>query len=277
MKRRSETDDDGPRLMTAEPRTGYSAPPPERQQARTGFSGYAENAPSGLQYAAPPPGPAPQPFPGYAGSAPSGPTYAEPVQPPDHAPAPQAAYPDPSLSLWPDELPGYLKPYPPPGGFSGRGPAVAPVVIFTLLFGVFGLISASRRAKRAEAVGDSPGRYWMAFGVTLSIGWVVGAIASILLLVSGDFFAVVAASADEAAPARTITAAGLSRSMADQGTYPGKGGKQSDIKAATCTIASVDPTGAGNYKCAVTLADTTRATVLVHAGTAGWRILGQAK
>ncbi|MFI6071152.1 hypothetical protein ACIA5C_06110 [Actinoplanes sp. NPDC051343] len=60
-------------------------------------------------------------------------------------------------------------------------------------------------------MGDSPGRYWMAFCVTLSIGWVVG------------------------------------------------------------------PTGAGNYKCAVTLADTTRATVLVHAGTAGWRILGQAK
>jgi hypothetical protein len=181
------------------------------QGGPTGFSGYAGNAPSGLQYAAPPPGPAPQPFPGYAGSAPSGPNYAEPVQPPDHAPAPQAAYPDPGLSLWPDELPGYLKPYPPPGGFSGRGPAVAAVVIFTLLFGVFGLISASRRAKRAEAAGDSPGRYWMAFGVTLNIGWVV------------------------------------------------------------------DPTGAGNYKCAVTLADTTRATVLVHAGTAGWRILGQAK
>jgi hypothetical protein len=86
-------------------------------------------------------------------------------------------------------LPGYLKPFPPAGGFSGRGPSVRPVVVWTLLFGVFGLIPATRRARRAEAAGDSPGRYWLAFGVTLGLGWVVGAIATILLLVAGGFFA----------------------------------------------------------------------------------------
>ena len=72
---------------------------------------------------------------------------------------------------------------------SGRPVAADEKPVFTLLFGVFGLISANRRAKRAEAVGDSPGRYWAAFGVTLSIGGVVGAIASILLLATGGFFA----------------------------------------------------------------------------------------
>jgi hypothetical protein len=227
--------------MTAEPRTDISGPPPG-----PGFSGYAGDAPSGLRYA------------GQSG----------------FAPPPQAAYPDPNLSRPPGELPGYLSPYPPPDGFSGRGPSVRPVVAFTLFFGVFGALSAHRRAQRAEAAGDSPGRYWIAFGVTLSLAWVVGAILSILWLAFGGVLAVSAASP---APAHPITAAELSRSMVEDGTFTGKGGKTAHVKAATCAARSVDSAGAGDYRCAVTLTDATVATLRVHADASGWRVLGQTK
>jgi len=217
----------------------------------------------------------PPSFPGYAENTPSGLSYA--AQPSAYAPPPQAAYPDPGQSLPPDELPGYLKPYPPPGGFSGRGPSVRPVVALTLFFGVFGAVSAHRRAMRAEAAGDSPGKYWTAYGVTLSLAWVVGAIMSILWLAFGGFFAGPTASSDAAAPAHPITAAELSRSMVDQGTFTGKNGKTVRIRAAACRTAAVDRTGAGDYSCALTLTDATKTTVLVHVDAAGWHILGKAK
>jgi hypothetical protein len=218
------------------------------------FSGYAGDAPSGLQYAAP---------------------TAEHAFRGDREPAPQDAYPDPRLALPPDELPGYLRPYPPPEGFSGRGPRVAPVVLCTLLFGVFGSISAARRARRAEVVGDSPGKYWTAFGVTLTIGWVVGAIAAILFLATAGFFPAAESTATGSPPA--ITAAEVSQSMVEGGTYAGKGGKQVRIKAATCAATSVDAHGAGTYRCSVALTDSTKVTLSIRADASGWRILGKIK
>jgi hypothetical protein len=56
------------------------------------------------------------------------------------------------------------------------------VVACTPFFGPFGAISAVRRAERARAVGDSTGKYWIAFGGTLVAGWVVGAVTTILVL-----------------------------------------------------------------------------------------------
>jgi hypothetical protein len=234
--------------VTAQPATGY----PASEQGST-FSGYAGDAPSGLQYTPPP--------------------HAEA---PVYAPAPQAAYPDPALDRPAGELPGYLQPYPPPGGFSGTGPSAGPVVAFTIVFGVFGMISAVRRAKRAEAVGDDTGRYWMAFGVTLALGWVVGAIATLLALVAAGFFAAAASSA-AATPVHTITAAELSQSMEDRGTFTPKGGKTVHIRTATCSATSVDAHGAGSYRCAVSVADGTKYTLSVRADSTGWRIVGQTK
>jgi hypothetical protein len=54
-----------------------------------------------------------------------------------------------------------------------KAPAVWPVVIFTLLFGLFGAISAARRAGRSR---NARAPYWIAFGataVTGAVGWAV--------------------------------------------------------------------------------------------------------
>jgi hypothetical protein len=170
------------------------------------------------------------------------------------------------------DRPGYLTPYPPAGGFSGQGPSVRPVVYFTLLFGFPGLISATRRAERAKAVGDSAGKYWLAFGATLTLGWVIGAIATILLLTGSSFFG----AAEGTSSTTTITAAQLSQSMVEQGTVT-RSGHTVYIKAATCTATSVDAHGAGDYKCAVALTDASRETLTVRADADGWRILSQTK
>jgi hypothetical protein len=237
--------------VTAQPETGY---PPSRQGSS--FSGYAGDAPSGLRFTGRPPD----------------------AEAAVHAPAPQAAYPDPALDRPAGELPGYLRPHPPSGGFSGNGPSAGPVVAFTVFFGVFGMISAFRRAKRAEAVGDDTGRYWMAFGVTLALGWVVGAIASLLALVAAGFFPAASSSASSAAtPAQTITAAELSQSMEDRGTFTPRSGKTIHIRTATCTATSVDAYGAGSYRCAVSVTDGTKYTLSVRADSTGWRILGQTR
>jgi hypothetical protein len=62
-----------------------------------------------------------------------------------------------------------------------RPPSWIPVVIFTFLFGVFGAISAARRAKRAAWTGNARQPYWIAFGVTMVVGWVLGLIAAIAM------------------------------------------------------------------------------------------------
>jgi hypothetical protein len=278
--------------VTVQPETGYPASPQGWQQTPPEpapgqmFSGYSGDAPSGLQFT--PPAPThQQAFPGHAGEAPPGPGYGAPppgyaAQPAayaeqrGYAPPPQAAYPDPALDRPADQLPGYLQPFPPPGGFSGKGPSAGPVVAFTIFFGVFGMISAWRRAKRAEAVGDNTGKYWMAFGVTLALGWVVGAILSILSLVAFGFITATASSAT-ATPNHTITAAELSQSMEDQGTFTGKGGKVVRVKTASCAPTSVDANGAGTYKCAVSVTDGTKYTLSVRADSTSWHILGTAK
>lgn len=247
--------------MTHEPPIGYAAPQrewlPAEPASGHGFSGYAGDAPSGL-------------------------SYGVPHQPQAYAPPPQAAYPDPNPLPPPGErpaeqLPGYLQPYPPAAGFSGKGPSVGPVVVFTIFFGVFGLFPAMRRAKRAEAVGDSPGRYWMAWGITFALGWVVSVVATLVLIAFGVIAVAAASDSATAGTTHKVTAAELSRSMVDQGTYTGKGGKKSDIKSASCVVTSVDATGDGDYRCAVILADTTRATLLVRVDTDGWQIVGKTK
>ncbi|MGX6606452.1 hypothetical protein ACWKSP_30640 [Micromonosporaceae bacterium Da 78-11] len=53
-------------------------------------------------------------------------------------------------------------------------PGVAPVVVITFFFGIFGAIPAALRARRARAL-DAPDRvYWVAFAATLAASWVLG-------------------------------------------------------------------------------------------------------
>jgi hypothetical protein len=61
-------------------------------------------------------------------------------------------------------------------------PSVALTVVITFLFGFFGLIPAAVHANRAKAAGESGGRYWKAFWLTM-LANVVIAIGVIIALV----------------------------------------------------------------------------------------------
>jgi len=86
--------------------------------------------------------------------------------------------------------PGYAVPpsYPMPG-YAGYGtyqmrglpPAVWPVVVFTFLFGILGIISAARRAGKAQAMGAPSGRYWGTFAGTLVGSWVLWVVIYVML------------------------------------------------------------------------------------------------
>ena len=155
---------------------GYGQPVPTEPDpaSASSFSGHDPDAPSGLNFAAVVP-PVHQGEPGYqpAGDTFPAPAYSDPD-------SPQAATAPASGGYGPagGGMPGYLQPYGPGGGPIGKGPGVGPVVGFTFFFGAFGAISAARRAERARAVGDSTGKYWIAFGATLAGCWVVGAISA---------------------------------------------------------------------------------------------------
>lgn len=62
-------------------------------------------------------------------------------------------------------------------------PSLAPTVVVTALFGLFGVIPASVHAARARSIGWPGGRYWKAFGITLAVTWALW-IGAIVLLVS---------------------------------------------------------------------------------------------
>ena len=51
-------------------------------------------------------------------------------------------------------------------------PAVYPVVIWTLFFGVFGIISAALRGGKAAKAGYPKGAYWLAWAITAFASYV---------------------------------------------------------------------------------------------------------
>jgi len=57
-------------------------------------------------------------------------------------------------------------------------PTVMPVVVWTLFFGLFGVISAALRGDKARRLGADQSPYWIAWGVTCFVGialwWLVG-------------------------------------------------------------------------------------------------------
>jgi hypothetical protein len=132
---------------------GYAPPPP------AAVATPALNTPPASDI--PVPAPYPVGYPGYPqpGYAQAGPPagYAQPA----YAAHPQAAYPQP-YGL------------PQPGAYTyspaaaTQRPSVWPVVVLTLLFGVFGLIPASLRASNARRVGLSEKPYWQAWAITFA-------------------------------------------------------------------------------------------------------------
>ncbi|MEU8664109.1 hypothetical protein [Actinoplanes philippinensis] len=104
-------------------------------------------------------------------------------------PAPTAGYgvPGPAPTGYPQAYgqPGLPQMQPGPaygGGFTPSGhhgqvnakvPGIALTIIITAIFGIFGLIPASRSARKAKMLGLSGAKYWQAFGFTLAVTWVM--------------------------------------------------------------------------------------------------------
>ncbi|MEU7908138.1 hypothetical protein [Actinoplanes sp. NPDC049118] len=125
-------------------------------------------------------------YPG-AGAAPSGGAYppvaAYPTAPPWAATAQTSTAPAPAAPAQPVTEHGtLLVPYPDEMLNASRAhpPAVWPVTVFTLLFGVLGVISAGRRAADARRGRNSTAPYWITFLVSLAaasfIWFVVGSV-----------------------------------------------------------------------------------------------------
>ncbi|MET8147969.1 hypothetical protein ACIBSW_13635 [Actinoplanes sp. NPDC049668] len=155
----------GPARPGPYPPAGYAPAGAPAGYAPTGY------APSGY-------GPAGGPAP-VAGAAPS----AYPTSPPWAATAqlsPVTAHTVPAQPA--TEHGSLLVPYPDEMRNASRAhpPAVWPVTVFTLLFGVLGVISAARRAADARRGRNSTAPYWVTFLVTLAassfIWFVVGAV-----------------------------------------------------------------------------------------------------
>ncbi|BFU46290.1 hypothetical protein [Krasilnikovia sp. MM14-A1004] len=71
-----------------------------------------------------------------------------------------------ALVRYPEELEAASRP---------RPPAAWPVAVWTLLFGVFGAVSARRRAATARRIRAGVAPYWIAFGISLALGSLVTA------------------------------------------------------------------------------------------------------
>lgn len=201
----------------------------------------------------------PQPYGGHgqpaqpAGAGP-GSSYPTPAPYAPNLPyVPNAPYSSraPQVSAAPNSPYPAMPPYASPGQrpFGGgypaplEAPGVGPVVAFTALFGLWGAISAWRRARRAEAAGLPGGRYWTAFGVTLVVSWVVWTIVGVAL-------AVVVPS-----PTSPVSATWLQDSIVREGDFKDGSGAAATVRSALCTAGDVDADGAGAYRCLVDFGD----------------------
>lgn len=175
----------------------------------------------------------------------------QPGYPPPGYPAP------PSLSYPPASqagYPGYSSPGAQPAfgqwapygahpsqtnGFTG--PAAWPVAIFTVIFGVFGAISAARRSSDARALGLPTAPYWWTFGGSLVGGFVLWMLSlGILIAVAVPLFE----------QSRNVMNADQLEVQLMQSSAAGVTVTQAD-----CVDDSVNRHGAGTYRCQVTFSD----------------------
>ncbi len=181
-------------------------------------------------------------------------------------PNPGYAQPNPGYGAQPGHPfgPGVQQPYGAAPGYQpvvGQGPGVGPVIAFTALFGVFGAISASGRAKRARAVGAPTRPYWVAFAGTLAAVWAL--LIVIIVASSGG------ASDTSGLTSGKVTSASLEASIVRDGEFKSSDGTVAKPSDATCTAGTVDDNGAGTYRCMIDFADNSRASYVVTTDAAG--------
>jgi hypothetical protein len=174
--------------------------------------------------------------------------------------APPPAPPEVSEPAPPHTVHGQLLvPYPEEMHNAGRArpPAVWPVVVFTLLFGVFGAITTSRRAAQARRVRNSTTPYWVAFLITL----VAGGYLSFMVTTAAVLPAIDNIRESAAVDAVQQNLVGDGRLQKTAGTT---------ATSATCTALDVRRSdGRRDYSCLLTLDDGRTGTIGVTADRAG--------
>ncbi|MFC3739394.1 hypothetical protein [Paractinoplanes deccanensis] len=204
---------------------------------------------------------------GYAQTALPQPAYASPVYPgqPSQSysrPGEWAGAPQPGE--WaghrqPGEWAGYKDS--PPYSYrsvmsAGEAPGVGWVIAGTALIGVLGAFIAASQAKKAAAVGVSGRKYWIAFGVTLGVGWILGIVLTGVLLVI-------------AARGPQVTPESLEKSIVAQAEVTNEDGDLVTATDANCVAVAVDSRGAGTYQCVVRFEDGARASYEITANAEG--------
>ncbi|MFI5959054.1 hypothetical protein [Cryptosporangium sp. NPDC051539] len=122
------------------------------------------------------------------------------------------------------------------------GPKAWPVAVFTVFFGIFGAISAARRAGDARALGLPVGRYWGVF-----VGALVGSFA-IWTLVFGLFVAI-------ELPAYLKSVSTIMTTTQLEQELEASSAAGVAVNDAACTEESVDPDGTGFYECQIAFDD----------------------
>jgi hypothetical protein len=185
--------------------------------------------------------------------APAGPAEAAQAQPAYRAVAP---YGQPMR-----EHGGLLVPYPDEMQNAARmePPAVWPVALLTFLFGVFGIVSASRRAGQARRGRNSVTPYWVTFVITL--------------VVAGFVWTVFAATV--AVPVYTGYREGAVLDVVERNVVGDGQLKQAHITATAAQCRAVSdrgPDGMRDYLCTLTLDDGHTASLSLTADRDGtWK------
>ena len=187
------------------------------------------------------------PAPAYPTAPPwAAPPVSEPQQPAPGAITPYGApYTQHGQLLvpYPEEMVNAARPQP---------PSWWPVVAWTFFLGVLGAVPAARRAARARRGRNSPAPYWVAWGVTMAVGAVLGGVVAAVG---------VPAYLEQREAAVTKVVQEKVRTGARSGTT---------VTSATCEpVGPRDTAGMRRYDCLLTLEDGRSGSLAVTADADG--------
>jgi hypothetical protein len=162
------------------------------------------------------------------------------------------------------------------------------VAIFTLIFGAFGAISASRRASKARLLGVSGQRYWWTFAGVLIMSSLlqlimVGIALPVYLAAVHDAQAKAGGTTSETtslstAATPTRDARALEADIVAHGRSEASGtatGATGGVTAAACSAVNVVPDGSGTYRCLVSFSDSAEQTYTIKLAPDGTWTTGE--
>lgn len=163
----------------------------------------------------------------FPGGYPGTPHFGLGTPPPPSFDTPGYGYGYSSAPAWPQQI---------------EGPKAWPVAVFTLLFGLFGAISAARRSSDARALGLPGGRYWAVFAGALVGGFAIWTLVlGVLIAITVPLY--------QASKSSVMTPTALEQQLEASSTTEGS------VNDATCAEEAVDATGTGTYQCLISFSD----------------------